>query len=119
MSAPQIDLVTRTRIAASKSLLAFMETIWKTPNGQTVRASKIHEVEWGFLDRAWEAGFPVLILAPFGTGKTETLLGWCLRQLARNPMSRGGLISDKDEHGQDRLAVIKRYIQQDPDFRRL
>jgi len=93
--------------------------VWKDQSGEPVNCARIHEVEGDFLDRARKRGIPAVLLAPYGTGKTEGGLAYCLRLLAEDPSRRIGIVCDKDEHGIDRTQVLLRYIEADEDFRDL
>jgi phage terminase large subunit-like protein len=93
--------------------------VWKDPSGRNVEVAKIHEIESDFLDRARAAGVPAVLLAPYGTGKTEGGLAYCLRLISEDPTRRLGIVCDKDEHGVDRAQVLLRYIEADEDYRSL
>lgn len=109
------SLLARVRARALKRQAVFTEAIWKDPSGNPVKCAKIHEVESDFLDRARAAGIPAVLLAPYGTGKTEGGLAYCLRLLDEDPSLRLGIVCDKDEHAVDRAQVLLRYIETDED----
>lgn len=116
---PLAEVLAAVRKKAMARQAVFTEAVWKDPNGQRVRCAKIHEIESDFLDRARARGVPAVLLAPYGTGKTEGGLAYCLRLLSEQPSMRLGIVCDKDEHGIDRAQVLLRYVEGDEDYRRL
>lgn len=97
----------------------FMEVVWKDKKGRRVKNAEVHKVMGRFLDRARAAGIPALVLAPMGLGKSEQGQAYMLRMLAEDPTLLGGIICDKDDHAAQRVSLIRRYIEQDKDFKRL
>jgi hypothetical protein len=113
------DVTWFARQLALQSHRYFMELVWKTPDGKRVKNSAIHNAIGDFLDDAERLGIPALVMAPMGCGKTETGIGWALRKIAKDPTARGGIVTDKDDHSAQRVDLVRRYIKEDKDFRRL
>lgn len=113
------DLTWAVRQLVLQDHSTFMELIWKDKKGRRVKNAEVHKIMGRFLDRAREAGVPALVLAPMGLGKSEQGQAYMLRMLAEDPTLLGGIICDKDDHAAQRVSLIRRYIEQDKDFRRL
>ena len=112
-------LLQRVRAKALENPIKFSELIWKDQKGSPVKCAKLHEVEFDFLERARAAGVPAVLLAPYGSGKTEGGGSYILRLLTKDPTLRVGVVCDKDEHAIDRVQMLLRYIEEDEDYRKL
>ena len=112
-------LITKTRRRAEKDPRYFGERIWKDNRGKRIRCSHVHKLILRSLEKARKAQIPILIAAPRGVGKSELGMAYLLRLIAKSPKDRYSIVGDMTENAAVRVSAIKRYIETDPDFKRL
>lgn len=98
----------------------FIEAVWKDEAGNRIECAE-HQLEWHRFIREQRAKGRkrIGILAPFKHGKTPHSLGLVLHAISENPEIRAKIISNDDDSAKKRVAVLKRYIEADPDFKEL
>ncbi len=105
---------------AREDAAVFLETVIKDAyTGQPIKLAEIHRTWLDHINYCWQRGLHAIILAPFGHGKTSIILGIILFLLGRNPNLRIKLVCADDTAAVDRLGAIKKYIEFDPDYRRV
>lgn len=112
-------MIEATRAKALATHGDFVEAVWKDKKGRPVVPSAIHRLIYRFLDEAYARKVKALVVAPRGIGKTDILTGYAARLIAKNPKACGAYCCDKIEAAVDRVALVKRYIEQDEDYRTL
>lgn len=111
------QVASAARAKALASPKAFSEMVWRDNAGKPVHLSRLHEAEFEFLERARAANVPAVLLAPYGSGKTEGAGSYILRLISKDPTLRVGVVCDKDEHSIDRVQMLLRYIEDSPAYR--
>jgi len=98
---------------ARQNYIEFAEAVLKDEfSGQDVVLSDIHKSWIHHVHTCWERGLAAAILAPWGSGKTSLIsVGLPLFALGVQPSLRIKLISASDDTARERLALIRRYIE--------
>lgn len=113
------EIIKKARQRAIEDPIYFMERVWRDNKGRRVVCAPHHVTILTALERGRKAKIPVLVLAPMGSGKTEIGLAFAQRLMAIDPIRRLGIVGDMDDHAGQRVRVLRRYIQENEDHRRL
>lgn len=94
-----------------------MEYAFKDESGKRVFQGAIHKEIQNHIDECKLLGIQNCgILAPWGHGKTEQIIGRALDEIGKNRNVRCQIICNTDENSTARVSSIKRYIEFDPDY---
>jgi len=99
----------------------FTDRVLKDESGKPVINELVHrEFHW-FVQEAREQGCQrIMVLGAFQLGKTDQLaIGWPLELIAKNPNIRIKIVSNTDDFATDRVRAVRRYIDNDEEFREL
>lgn len=107
----------RACAAARLSPDSFNALVVKTETGDPVEVADIHRVVTRFIDYCWSNDYYCGILAPFGHGKTTTLIGRVLWEIGHDTNIRIKVICATDDIAIPRVASIRRYLESDPVYR--
>jgi hypothetical protein len=102
-----------------RTLSDFAAEVCRDERGHRIALAPIHTSWHDFVRRAWEAKQRALILAPFGHGKSQSLvIPLIAYELGRDPQLRVKIVSDSDDNAGQKLISLKRMIES-PSYRRL
>ena len=88
-------------------------------NGR-VQQDKIHVAIQQFIDHCISNGKrKILIMIPFGTGKTTQALAWGMQRCAKNHNTRMKIVCNTDKNAKKRTGFCKNTIQKNKDFQRI
>ena len=91
----------------------------KAPDGDWVINAQIHRAWHEHIRWCEQNGKYAGILAPWGHGKTEQIIGEILWQIGRNPNIRIKLACNDATNAGERVSAVKRYIEKVKDFKQI
>lgn len=106
---------------ARTNFASFLEYVMKDEaSGDNIKLARIHMTWIEHIHYAWSRGLHAAILAPFGSGKTALLgIGLPLFCFGINPGLRVTIISANDTIAQERVVLVRRYIDNSEEYRTL
>lgn len=103
---------------AKDNFNVFMELVWKdSKTGKGVKQGTIHRLWYDHIQYCFRNKLYAGILAPWGHGKTENMLGYILRLIGENPAVRIKLVTNSDPNSVARVQTIAQYISDDEDYK--
>ena len=95
----------------------FMEYAFKDEKGKRIIQGAIHKEIQEHIDICKNRGLKNCgILAPWGHGKTEQVIGRLLDELGKNRNVRAQIICNTDDNAKSRVTSIKKYIEEDREY---
>jgi len=96
----------------------FLEyTLKDEKTGAGVEQGEIHRLMQDFIDHCWSNDKnDILIMAPFGHGKSVQVIGRCLFELGNNPDIRAKVVCNADSNATMRVKMMKSYIESSEEF---
>lgn len=103
------------------SVKDFVRTVIKDDSGRLIECAPMHELMLHHVEWCREHGLWCAVYAPWESGKTTVFMGYVLHELAeRGPLGwKCKVVSSGDSTASKRLCAVKRYIEDDLDFRNL
>lgn len=93
--------------------------VMKDRKGNHIRLNLIHEIWHAHIDWCQEHRQFAGVVAPWGHGKTEQIIGRILNELGEDNDLRLKIVCDTDSNAAARVGSIKRYIESDTDYHRI
>jgi hypothetical protein len=95
----------------------FIQYVYKDESGKRVIQGDIHKVIQEHIDICRDKNIKNCgILAPWGHGKTEQIIGRTLDEIGKNINIRIQIICNTDDNSTSRVSSIKSYIEHDPEY---
>lgn len=95
----------------------FMEYAFKDEKGKRIIQGTIHKEIQEHIDECKKRKLKNCgILAPWGHGKTEQVIGRTLDEMGKNKNIRIQIITNTDDNSTVRVTSIKKYIEEDKDY---
>lgn len=105
---------------ARKNINIFAEYVFKDEKGERIFQAAIHKEVQEHIDECKKRNVVNCgILAPWGHGKTEQILLRVLDEVGKNQNIRIQIICNTDENSRARVSSVKKYIENDLDYRRI
>ena len=96
----------------------FMEYAFKDEKGLPIDQGQIHVEIQNHIDLCKQHGFKNCgILAPWGHGKTEQVIGRMLDEIGKNRNVRAQIVCNTDDNAKSRVTSIKKYIEEDREYK--
>jgi len=105
--------------AATDDCSVFCETVMQAPDGERVINAQVHRAWHKHIRWCEQNGKYAGILAPWGHGKTEQVIGEILWQIGRDPNRRIKLVCNDATNAGERVSAVKRYIEKSEDFKQI
>lgn len=103
---------------ARKDFLLFIEFVLRDDRGKPIDLEETQLEGLAFIRRCQERGIWPVILAPWGSGKTTTyIIPLALWAIGHDPNVRIGIFSNEESLASDRVAAIRSYIDESPEYR--
>lgn len=98
----------------------FAEYVGKDSKGRGIVQSDIHkEIQWHIDECKRRKLENCGILAPWGHGKTEQVLFRVLDEIGKDPNIRIQIICNTDDNSTARVSSLAKYIEEDPEYRKV
>lgn len=106
--------------AARQQIDAFIEYVGKDSKGNRLEQADIHREIQEHIDLCKKRGVTNCgILAPWGHGKTEQILGRALDEIGKDRNIRIQIIANTDDNAMARVNVLARYIERDEEYHKV
>lgn len=105
--------------AAQLDCNIFNHVVLRNKAGDRVRQHAVHYFIQRHIDWCWERGYHSGILAPWGHGKTEQVLGRTLQCVGQNPEIRAKIVCAIDKSARDRAGSMRSYLHHSDDLHRI
>ena len=97
---------------ASTDLAAFIPLVCQDDHGMPLSLAPVHRSWLAHVDYCWRRRLKALILAPFGHGKSSTLLvplaAYCI---GRDPNTRIKVVTNDDDSASKRVATVGKILE--------
>jgi hypothetical protein len=106
---------------ARRNFTHFCEAVLRDEfSGQKVELAALHKSWIQHIHTCWERGLHAAVLAPWGSGKTSLIaVALPLFALGVQPSLRIKLISASDDTARERVALIRRYIEDSEELKEI
>jgi hypothetical protein len=119
LRAGRLAIVKRARLfqRATVDLAAFIPLVCQDAHGTPLALAPVHLAWLQHVDYCWRRGLKCLILAPFGHGKSSSLLcPVAAHSIGRNGNIRIKVVTNDDDSAAKRVAAVRQIIGT-PEFR--